>query len=726
MDNIFLKKIITYLIYLSFLTPLLFLPTLFVFPFVVPKVIFLRSFVILAGSITLLVWLIERKRFKLSPLKAAVLFYFFFLSVSTILSFDWRFSLWNSQERMLGFFTIAHYGILFLVCRSIFSFEQWKKAFKIFNSVAALVIIIGLIQKFFPEFFYNRGARQVVSTLGNPIYLAGLSMYLFFSSLYWFLAYSQNRSKFNLACAVLGVIGIFIAGTRGVFIGFVIALISGGLLYFWLVRREMNKKLRNIFLVAVLILFIGTVSLFAFKKTVFVQNIPVVNRIVSISLQEGTAKTRIMAWQSAWQGFKEKPLFGWGPNNFYYVFNKYYNPEFLKFGFQETWFDNAHNIVINILAEDGIFGLIGYMSLFLASGYVLVRVYKNDKKKEIWFLVCFSSFLLGHFIANLFAFENIVSYLYFFLMLGFVDFKWSSKTEQGELKDSNIQTARIPLFLVIIFFVLAGAVILGTNVNTAAANNLNYQARGNMVILRDFERGFSLYKTTEKWRSPHQGDIDWEMASDLLQILPEAYEANTTTTRMYYDFGLEKMKNFVSLHPSDVRARLVYTDLLRAGIVLFDLLLKEEIENQFSIARELSPGRQQIDYSELTFKAGIGDIKVAIEEMKKMTEEYPYAAEGYYNLARFLFHDGQYLEILPVLDKAVNRGVFFTDPVHLEFVAMAYEREGRFKDSLFWWNQMYRVTGSESVKHKRDELSQLTKKSIPNSLEEFFPFEKEQ
>ena len=78
--------------------------------------------------------------------------------------------------------------------------------------------------------------------------------------------------------------------------------------------------------------------------------------------------------------------------------------------------------------------------------------------------------------------------------------------------------------------------------------------------------------------------------------------------------------------------------------------------------------------------------------------------------------------MIPVFDLAVNRGVRFNDPAHLEFVAKVYEREGRFKDALYWWSELYRFTGADSVKHKRDELSNLTQLPVPKTLKEFFKF----
>lgn len=726
MSTLTLKRIARVLVYISLLTPLLVFPAHFVFPFIVPKILFFRSLMVLTGGTLLLSWLYERHSLngykKITPLFWVLIFYFLSLIVSAVAGVDWRYSVWHSQERMLGLFTLVHYLVLFLCARYLFSdWSGWKRLFGIFSGVGALVVVIGIVQKFVPEFMFNRSAAQVVSTLGNPIYLSGLGLFLFFINALMFVR-EKNRWRWYFAIvAVLGVIAIFIAGTRGTFFGLLGGIALSLILYFWINRAALGRKMKSTVLIVVLCLFALGGAAFAFRETEFIRSIPLVGRIVNISPVEGTAATRLMAWATAWQGFVSKPVFGWGPNNYYYVFNQFYNPDFMKFGSQETWFDNAHNILANTLAEGGVVGILAYLGIFGAAFYSLRRIYLSDHKNA-GLVALASGFLVGHFIHNLFVFENVTSYLYFFLFLAFIDSQYRAMSAPAVLSPAGVKT-KVSVGWAVLVWCAALLVVWATDINVAKANNLEYQSRGITAVVKDYTLGLEKYRAAARWKSPYQTDIDWDYASTVLDVLPEAFESNTTTARQIYDAAQAGMENVVSLHPKDVRAYLVYTDILRAGIVLFDLPLKDTVDRQFKIARELSPGRQQVEYSELSFQAGTGGLKEAIEGAKNLVEKYPYDAEAYYNLARFLFHDRQYLEILPVLDKAVNNGVRFTDPTHLEFVAMAYEREGRFRDSLYWWDQMYKITGSESVKHKRDELSELTKKPVPQSLEEFFKFE---
>ena len=104
------------------------------------------------------------------------------------------------------------------------------------------------------------------------------------------------------------------------------------------------------------------------KTTDFINKNAVLGRFARISLTETTTESRLTIWKMSWQGFKEKPVFGWGQENFNLVFNKYYEPILYK---QEPWFDRAHNVFFDRLTTNGIFGLLSYIGLLGVALYYL-------------------------------------------------------------------------------------------------------------------------------------------------------------------------------------------------------------------------------------------------------------------------------------------------------------------------------------------------------------------
>ena len=145
-------------------------------------------------------------------------------------------------------------------------------------------------------------------------------------------------------------------------------------------------------------------------------------RFAGISMTEGTTESRLTIWKMSWQGFKEKPVFGWGQENFNLVFNKYYEPILYK---QEPWFDRAHNVFFDRLTTNGIFGLLSYIGLLGAALYYLWAKRKNTGL-SVEDSAMFGSMFLAYFFNNLFVFDNLISLILFATFLAYVSFvqKW--------------------------------------------------------------------------------------------------------------------------------------------------------------------------------------------------------------------------------------------------------------------------------------------------------------
>ena len=137
-----------------------------------------------------------------------------------------------------------------------------------------------------------------------------------------------------------------------------------------------------------------------------------------ISLTETTTESRLTIWKMSWQGFKEKPVFGWGQENFNLVFNKYYEPILYK---QEPWFDR-YNVFFDRLTTNGIFGLLSYIGLLGAALYYLWAKRKNTGL-SVEDSAIFGSMFIAYFFNNLFVFDNLISLILFATFLAYVSFR---------------------------------------------------------------------------------------------------------------------------------------------------------------------------------------------------------------------------------------------------------------------------------------------------------------
>jgi tetratricopeptide (TPR) repeat protein len=160
-----------------------------------------------------------------------------------------------------------------------------------------------------------------------------------------------------------------------------------------------------------LILFGG--AFIALRHQQFIRDMPGLGRLASIDVQGGETKTRLVIWGMAWQGLKERPITGWGQENFSYVFNKYYKPELWG---QEQWFDRAHNSYVDWAINAGVLGFALFVSLFFAALWTVARA-RELPVIERSILI---GLLVGFAIHEVFVFDNIVSWILFFAVLAFV------------------------------------------------------------------------------------------------------------------------------------------------------------------------------------------------------------------------------------------------------------------------------------------------------------------
>src|SRR3989344_1730855 len=270
-------------------------------------------------------------------------------------------SFWSNYERMDGWITQIHLFAYFVVAVSVLNTEKlWRTLCQVSLGVSALVSLNGFLQLIGYSALGQGGVAglgaRLDATFGNPIYLAAYMLFhVFIGTMLWMEAWKEKapgrRLQISLlygSVVALDTLVLFLTGTRGTMLG----LIGGALLTLFLFALSSGASSRTWKIaggtVAAVIL-IG-VLLYAGRDTAFVQRVGFLNRLSTISLSESVIKSRFLNAGMAWRGFEERPLLGWGQENYAIVFDKYYNPQMYA---QEQWFDRVHNIVFDWLVAAG-------------------------------------------------------------------------------------------------------------------------------------------------------------------------------------------------------------------------------------------------------------------------------------------------------------------------------------------------------------------------------------
>jgi len=417
----FLLMIIRFSIYLSIFTPLI-LSSKYYFPFVGPKSLYFMGFVEIA-FFSWLFLILQNKEYR-PRLNSLLLCLFLFISVivlSAIFGVDFSRSFWSKFERMTGVLMWLHLGAFFLVLSSVFrTYGDWERIFNISVFVALLVSLNALFEKLGVSAFKfsDRGG----ATLGNTSFLG---TYLLFNIFLAFWLFWQKRNPglkfYYFAFIVLAFSMEYFQSARAATISTIGGF--GLILLLWLSFYPYSSKIK---IAGRVLLVLSSLLVFAAVVLLFIPSSPVQQKFIELA-----SKARIVNWEMAQRAFFQRPLLGWGPENYTLAFNEFFNPcLFLGECGGEIWFDRSHNIVFDTLATLGIIGLLVYLGIFVRVIYLAFKEYKREII-DFWTFSIFISMLIAYFIQNLTVFDMVTSLMMFILSLGFAAF-WEIKDRETQ------------------------------------------------------------------------------------------------------------------------------------------------------------------------------------------------------------------------------------------------------------------------------------------------------
>lgn len=657
--KLIIERFTKWCIYATFFVPLVVLPTSFIFPFIVPKIVIFRSLVALmvGGYVLLLASNWETYRPRRNSTSTALFIFFLSFAVSTFIGTDPYHSFWDNHERMLGLFTIVHYVAYFFVASSVFkNWTEWKTALRVFLAAGSVVMIIGVFQVVDPNFLLNRGDVRVSSTLGNSIYVGGYGLFLLFVATLLFLKENNVvvKTAYGLAGA-LGIAGIIFSGARGAFLGLVAGVAMVIALYAILLKDK--PRIRHIVWGLAGAAVLLSVILYTNRTSSFVRAVPVLDRVLSTTWSGFSASPRFLAWQVAIESWKEHPLFGWGPNNFFYAYNQNFNPRALEYGYGETWFDNAHNIILNTLAVQGIVGLGAYLAIYVTAGLLLLKAFRESRvSREVY--VIGTSFLVAHLVQNVTVFENPTSYLYFMFWLAMIV---SLATNQKNTSENQVEVVNKPLKTELVASVglVVFLIIFIFNVKPAQANTATLRTL--QALSQNMLGNLTVLEATLSGSSPHIDDIRNDLTHSILGFVSGAVGKISPEQAFKILDILEPaiLKN-IELHPRDIRVYLTMNQLQQIRLA-FKQDVRYVIASEYYLEKALSysPRRQQIVYNLATAKLQLGKNQEAIDMLEKVVEEKVNVGESYWRLMIAYRIAGEYSKVDEVYKRALSRGIVF-------------------------------------------------------------------
>jgi O-antigen ligase len=654
-------KVIRYLIYgLVIIVPLIFFPT-GMYPFQVVKTVVFQSLaeIIFALWLTLAIFHKEYRP-KLTPLLISLIIFLIVVSLSVVFGSDWRWGLWSDEARTLGLVSLLHFVGLFVVISSLRDKINWQKLWMTSVFTASLVSLIAILGYFWPELFsfdivfrMLQGAERAGSTFSNSAFMAGyllfnffIGAYLLFSHILFPAPHFLRNIKFWLLAlgTILIGIAIFLSQTLGVILGLG-AGIFALLVYFSIFRHRKSEgltmspklNLRNIS-IALLVLLILSASVFWLSRdNPFWQKIPGIARLASVSFESESVRDRLIAWQIGLEAFKEKPLLGWGFENFRIAFNKYYDPKILSTSMSGTYWDKPHNILLEYLVNTGVLGLLAYLGIFAAAFYSISK--NRNLISHFSFLI---SALIAYFIQNLFIFDTIGTYLMFFLVLAYVDSNYvvtKLKLSSNSLSEFNLAPNQSNYYLITTLLLLL-ITFIPIYYNYQIFNASRQEYWGVNYLLNQLpESSLVSFSRAVNTPTPYLDDIYKNFASTVKQARQQGVVYPSIAELQAKLVGY--LESTIKRRPNDFFNYISLAEF-KNSFYEFNPDYLKDAEDLANKALELSPKRQQVYYVLAKTKLLQADIGAAYRIFEEVIKLNPDAGDSHFYFGLMAYGNGDF------------------------------------------------------------------------------------
>ncbi len=617
------------------------------FPFITGKNFVFRILIeVLVGVYVLLALREPKYRPRASLIMWAVGIFVAWIAVATIVSVDPTKSFWSNFERMEGYIALLHLFAYFLMVGAVVAAEEWwKKLFQCSIVASVVMAFYGLLQLAHKIPISSQSGARLDGTFGNATYLAVFMLFNLFITL--FMLVRQRKSTvaqvlYGIAL-VLQVIVLYYTETRGAVLGVIGGLVIAAIYVGWKGAGHEWRTLRRVSLWGLGAIVVLVVAFFALRSTPFVQHSSTLGRIASISLTDPTTAARFQIWHMALQGFVQSPktiIAGWGQENFNFVFNKYYVPQMYS---QEQWFDRAHDQFLDWLVDGGLPAFLLYVSFFVLAVWYIFRSDLEVPEQAVLL-----GLLAAYAFNNLFVFDDLMSSVYFFLVLAFAHSlskkmppRWMFLSRpMGEKGLAVAAPIVVVVTLLVVWTANMPGIVRAQNIIAAlttqvavkdASGNITGQPKDPKVLLQNFETalGEGIWPGTPMGRQ--------EVTEQLLQYA-SGLAASTSID--------PSVKQDTANAAQNAAAALLAQRQHDARIELFDGAFLDSF-SQYPQALQVlsealadSPKKQQIMFEIGVVYLNANDTKDALPVLKTAFDEAPDYTDARILYASALFYSG--------------------------------------------------------------------------------------
>ena len=608
-------------------------------PYSLIKVTIFRTLLFSAA----LFWLLNivfkgRLTFSYSRAHLFFLVYLLVTAAATIFSISPQVSFVGWFMRYDGLLSTMTYGLLFLLTYNFFyERERVIDLLQMLMVATFFISIYGYFEFFdfsiLPELAVD--SSRISSFFGNPGYLGGfLALTIPISATLAVAADKFPKIKWPaLVNVVLATPILVLTHTRSAWIGVAVAVVILLVIYFRKIEYKSVIALVLAFVLLGSVLSLGSASS---SSTVASKS----SKATQVSTDSGA---RFLYWRVAADAMFKRPILGYGPDTFNYVYAKNRPVDWLTIDTQRAPVDKVHNDLLQVGVGSGFLGLMAYIALLLVIVIGLFKKIRVSDSEENVLVVA--------------AFLGIISYLIFiqayFTLSELAPIFWIIAAVAISLNDKNRMVFERKLPASISRAVLAIVAIAITAVVIVFA------VRAQMADY-SFRQGFKLADTGE-----------WSAVSESNRVAV-ALDSSQFTYQLYLG---KSLNNYASINKNEKffkEAEDTYKTVIRSNPNLVDphIGLGDTYYNEYKVlgkdtlgkalkayerADELMAHSPQIKSKIALTLANQKRYVKAIELLNTVIQIDEKDYKNYINLSFAYEESGQIDEAKAILDEALSR-----------------------------------------------------------------------
>ena len=545
----------------------------------------------------------SRVRVLVSPISIMFGIYLLYLFVAALLGVDFAMSFWSRAERTSGLFYVTHLVPFVLYMTMLLSQKESRE--KILNvlfvssGVYSICALLG-----------NQGLHLLFKSnpyegflFGNSSFAAMYLLAVFFLSLYRVLRKKNSERRWfdYLIPAVLVLNPYFfnikivtgqIAGFSdilGVAQASSISLILGLAVLFgiFIISKIKTIRVRNAIAIGATVLALTVLSL-------GVSSLLSTDGMIRKAYETRSTLARPVVWEISKEAIAERPITGWGGDNFTRAFQSHFDNRLLEQSYgNEPWFDRAHNVVLDQTVDTGYAGVILYFALYgVLIGCLLYVVLRAKTREDIVLGAVLMTYFFVHMLELQTAFDTTISMMMGMIMVAFAMVVFENVRAEHTASGQKEISTPLKYVLGIVFVGYFGWALVCGTIPFWRVQYVN----GLVRTVGNAEKRIPLYPTLFGVKTDPLGMV-WRVTTDFQRgisenpsILENPERAASLLKEL--DVFTAEYEKYIAEHPESFRAHLNLADMYIFHM-LFGVNMLDKVDPVLDKALALNPAYPQ-------------------------------------------------------------------------------------------------------------------------------------